>query len=449
MNMTVKVSLWITCTAAALAAPGCALFQKVGATVDHWAEAEAAYSRKKYEEATTHYQAIEPDDPHYQAAQVGIGRCMWRQDKVNEAAQQMLGARRLDTTTFDGSDRAVRDLSLVYGAAAARSVAKASDSVVAIFPRPEGMLLLSDRGTLSAFDDKGATKWEAQLGTRHGGARAHVAFDGETAFAIVHDSKASEVVALDPATGRPKWTFGLGSGNSNANADAAAGTVYAPTRDGVVALNAADGTVRWTIETPERFGQLVAAGQAVCGESSKSLSCWSAASGEALGTYARPKRSDRGGLVSDGDKLYLVTDDALYAVGIAGGMTLAWKQLLGSRAAAPRLDAEHGVVAVTTTKQLLTFETSSGTPKTKADKPPNGSGARARLSPTRVDAGWLVSSGNIVYALDDSGAWSWIAGFEGTVTSAAVPAGSKSVLVAVSMRAGATPSVMDVVAQPW
>lgn len=449
MNMTIKASLWIAWTAAALAVPGCALFQKAGVGVDHWAEAQAAYARKKYDDAATHYEAIKPDDTHYQAAQIGIGRCLWRKDKLSEAAQQMLGARRLDTNTFDASDRAVRDLSLVYGAATSRTLAQASDSIAAIFPRPDGMLLLlTDRDTLSAFDDKGATRWEAQLGSRHSGAGAHVAFEADTAFAIAYDTKASQVVALDSTTGSRKWTFDLGSTGVHANADVAGGTVYAPADDAVVALDATSGEVRWTVETPEQFGQVVVAGDAVCGESSKSIACWSSASGEALGSYARPKRSDWGGLVSDGDKLYLVTDDALYAVTIAGGMTLAWKQLVGSRAAAPALNVKRGVVAVTTTKQLLTFDTESGTPKGKVDTPPNGSGARGRLSATAMDSGWLVSSGNIVYSLDNSGTWRWIAGFDGKVTSPAVAVGSKSVLVAVSSVRSA-PAVMDVLAQPW
>ncbi len=446
-TMTVKAGLVVGCALATCMAAGCALFQKVvGVGVDHWAEAQAAYSRRKYDDAAIHYRAIKPSDPHYQAAQVGIGRCLWRQEKTNAAAEQMLGARKLDVAAFDSTQRLVRDLSLVYGEAVSQSVASTSDTVIAVFPRDEMLLLLSSRGTLAGFDDAGATQWEAQLGSRHSGARAHVAFDGGDAFSIAHDSKNSQVVALDPGSGARKWAFSLGVGNVHASADAASGSVYAPTRDGIVALNASDGEARWTVETPERFGQVIVAGTSVCAESSKSLSCWSAATGEGLGSYARPKRSDRGGLVSDGETLFFATDDAVYAVGIRGGMKLVWKRLVGSRPASPALDHEGTTLAVSTARHLIVLDAATGMPRVEVDKPPLGLGT-TRLSPTPSSSGWLVAAGKVVYALDAQGVWEWIAGFDGTVTSAPVPLGTTSVLVAVSSRS--QPMVMDVLARPW
>ncbi|MEM6990625.1 MAG: PQQ-binding-like beta-propeller repeat protein [Myxococcota bacterium] len=426
---------------------GCSLLRVAGVGVDHWKEGEAAYHRKKYDEAAEHYAAVKPDHAKYQRAQVGIGRCLWKQDKLDESVTQMLSARRIDAATFDGTKRLVTDLSLLYGAVAAETVAKTGDPIVAVHPQSDGsLLLMSDRGALSAADAQGNTRWETPLGGRHSGAKAQVAIDGDHAYSVSYDSQASKLLAIKIATGEQTWTHDLGKGWIWSTAAAANGTVYAPMYKHVVALNGTSGEVLWTTETSaKRPEQLLVAGDAVCAEIGEAVECWSAATGEAQGSYTMPQRTDHGGIVSDGSKLYVTADNALYAVELGGGMSLAWKQLIGERASAPTLAADKGLIAISTVKQLRLFDTATGKPAGEIDKPLVGTGTRIR--PARRDGGWLVSSGRALYSLPDQGGWDWVASFTGTITSPPVPVGDKSVLVAASV--DRVPAVLDVLGEPW
>jgi len=110
----------------------------------------------------------------------------------------------------------------------------------------------------------GENRWTYTFGRRVANAPG---FDGErvyVGFRTASDPYEAMLVALDPETGEREWRAPIGRDNVLLFTPAVEDDLVAVGKEAVFAVDAADGTERWTFDVPDaRFGTPVLAGDAV------------------------------------------------------------------------------------------------------------------------------------------------------------------------------------------
>lgn len=179
-----------------------------------------------------------------------------------------------------------------------------------------------------AFDRAdGQRRWNYVFGRRVANAPG---FDGDTlyvGFRSARDPYEASLTAIDPATGERLWHAPVGRDNVLLFAPAIEGDLVAVGKEKVYALDATDGTERWTFDAPGvRFGTPVLAGEeAYVGattadrtgmvfglDATDGTERWRVETGLGAGTIG-----------FDGDRVY-ATSDEVYALDPADG-TVRWR----------------------------------------------------------------------------------------------------------------------------
>ncbi|MFJ6567266.1 protein kinase [Streptomyces sp. NPDC091292] len=196
--------------------------------------------------------------PHPRCVGAYDGRTRWEYEGTDEAPLLVGGIAR-DRFALLTADGLVHVIDADDGGA----VRRARKSGVTVSPGSTALdrlgkagLLLSGEHLYGLAPDSGAVLWDRPaLGLdtcwalRPGGTRTCVGAGG----LLLHWSANSTLEAIDPSTGRPRWTArDLGDGPAQCPPAVAGDTVYAAAGGEVVALGSTDGKVRgrWPLTAP-------------------------------------------------------------------------------------------------------------------------------------------------------------------------------------------------------
>jgi outer membrane protein assembly factor BamB len=165
---------------------------------------------------------------------------------------------------------------------------------------------------------------------------------------------AGEIYALDLATGAERWRYRTPSGNQIAPPTTLGDVVYSPSSDqGLFALDAADGSIRWQAETGPMSGQSPAiVGDVVYLVTDRSLAAFSRSDGGRLWEIDLQSDADNSPVVSGG--MVFVADNAGIVRAFAESSLVA---LLPRSSATPSLEPTQ--IPAAKLELVATFDASS------------------------------------------------------------------------------------------
>lgn len=179
------------------------------------------------------------------------------------------------------------------------------------------------------------------------------------------------VAALDPATGRARWTADVGAPVYVAMAAGSDLVVVPTTRSTLVALDAATGAVRWTVEAPAarvRFSPpTVTDGAVFAGASDGLLRCLDAATGVERWAFRSDGHVSAAPLVTGGRVYAGTQDERVVALDAASGAE-RWTHRLNGRVRAAPVAWGRRLLVATEPQHVTAFEAATGPATAAADR---------------------------------------------------------------------------------
>ncbi|MGI8622123.1 MAG: PQQ-binding-like beta-propeller repeat protein [Solirubrobacteraceae bacterium] len=215
--------------------------------------------------------------------------------------------------------------------------------VVPAEPGPESPTLGGDAAHRNAWNGSGLrppleVAWSTPAETIY----AAVAVAGRVVY-----QTATELVAVDGATGRALWRLPLDAAARPAEVATDGGRVYVTGPQGVAAFDAATGTLRWAVAAPGgSVGPVVAAGILYTGRASGRVTAYQASSGRVLWDVAVPIAGARPAV--SGQRLFLTGTCSAAALNAATGAGI-W----GTSSCTPRNVTDGGTRTILTGRAVL------------------------------------------------------------------------------------------------
>lgn len=174
---------------------------------------------------------------------------------------------------------------------------------------------LENKGSVYAFDaESGEALWMYEHPER---VRAAPAVTGSTVYAVGMDDV---LLALDASNGERRWSVGIGRASEFSSPTVVDGTVYVGSGDGLHAVGAYGGGVKWTFETNTvNSTPAVEDGVVYFGSNDDNLYAADAESGDELWSFGTGDRVVSSPAVSDGVVYVGSRDETLYAVDAESG----------------------------------------------------------------------------------------------------------------------------------
>lgn len=273
-----------------------------------------------------------------------------------------------------------------------------ADAGVGLSAGEDGSLLLATPSSVARLrPSDGGEIWRADVGTYN-----RVLAGGGAIYVPASDG----LVALDAAAGGVRWRALAGQGVQTLALSPDAGVVYATTGgmgDGAVhAVGTADGASRWSTALSGGGEVSVAPdGRVLVMDSDGVLRAFAAANGSEqwqVNTHYPPMREGllaMGGVVAVNDVVVATCAASICAFGLADGAE-RWRYYLGESAVRPRL-LDTGAVVTNTRSAVIALDPTQGTPLWSYQE--GGAGNAGGVVPGRDGRAYVVFDG-VLLSLD-------------------------------------------------